>query len=77
MKTLSGPSSRILCALIMISNANLVYAQNMERGKAQYGQFCASCHGIAAKGDGPLAKSLNPPRPISPSLRKEMADTFH
>jgi mono/diheme cytochrome c family protein len=40
---------------------NAVYAQNIERGNAQYVQFCVPCHGIAAKGDGPLAQSFNPP----------------
>jgi mono/diheme cytochrome c family protein len=57
MKTLS----QTLFVLILISNANVVYAQSLERGEAQYVKFCASCHGIAAKGDGPLAKSFNPP----------------
>src|SRR5690242_123547 len=48
-------------ALMMISNTNLICAQQIERGKAQYVQFCASCHGMAGKGDGLLAQSFNPP----------------
>jgi mono/diheme cytochrome c family protein len=27
-------------------------------GQELYGKFCASCHGVTAKGDGPIAKSL-------------------
>jgi mono/diheme cytochrome c family protein len=27
-------------------------------GQELYGKFCASCHGVSAKGDGPIAKSL-------------------
>ncbi len=30
-------------------------------GQELYGKFCASCHGVAAKGDGPIAKSLKTP----------------
>lgn len=32
-------------------------------GKAAYGPYCASCHGVGGEGDGPLAKSL----PIPPA----------
>ncbi|HLX27553.1 MAG TPA: copper homeostasis membrane protein CopD [Casimicrobiaceae bacterium] len=37
------------------------------RGAAYYAQYCASCHGVQARGDGPLATSL-PIRP--PDLSK-------
>jgi mono/diheme cytochrome c family protein len=61
MKTISQALSRTGFALIMIGNTNLVFAQNIESGKAQYLQFCASCHGMAGKGDGPSAQLFNPP----------------
>jgi len=32
-------------------------------GSELYGQFCASCHGPTARGDGPVAKSLTVPVP--------------
>jgi mono/diheme cytochrome c family protein len=28
-------------------------------GKELYAQYCASCHGVAGRGDGPVASSLN------------------
>jgi mono/diheme cytochrome c family protein len=33
---------------------------SIERGKNSYVQFCVSCHGAKAMGDGPAAVSLNP-----------------
>jgi mono/diheme cytochrome c family protein len=39
-------------------------------GKALYDVHCASCHGVAGKGDGPAGAGLNPP----PS---DLTDAFH
>ena len=39
-------------------------------GKALYETHCASCHGLAGKGDGAAASGLNPP----PS---DLTDAFH
>lgn len=36
-------------------------APDLKTGAALYQANCASCHGAAGHGDGPLAKSLNPP----------------
>ncbi len=36
-------------------------APDLKKGAALYQANCASCHGAAGHGDGPLAKSLNPP----------------
>ena len=33
---------------------------SIERGKALYRKYCASCHGKNGQGDGPLAKNLTP-----------------
>ncbi len=33
---------------------------SVERGKKAYFQYCSSCHGAKAMGDGPVAASLNP-----------------
>lgn len=35
-------------------------AAPLERGRELYGANCAQCHGVAARGDGPLAAALNP-----------------
>jgi mono/diheme cytochrome c family protein len=32
-----------------------------ERGKALFSEYCASCHGISGKGDGPAAPALKIP----------------
>lgn len=32
-----------------------------ERGKALYSEYCASCHGVSGKGDGPAASALKTP----------------
>lgn len=36
-------------------------APDLARGAALYAEQCASCHGVAGKGDGPNAKGLEPP----------------
>ncbi len=35
-------------------------AASIDRGKKSYFQYCASCHGAKAMGDGPAAVALNP-----------------
>ena len=30
------------------------------KGKAAFQQYCASCHGAAGKGDGPMGAAMNP-----------------
>jgi copper transport protein len=36
-------------------------AQSIEAGRMLYAQECAQCHGALGLGDGPMAKTLNPP----------------
>jgi mono/diheme cytochrome c family protein len=36
-------------------------AQNIDVGKMEYRSSCAACHGIEAKGDGPVSKELKTP----------------
>ncbi|HET8540322.1 MAG TPA: c-type cytochrome [Anaeromyxobacter sp.] len=33
----------------------------LEKGRASYARYCASCHGPGGAGDGPAAKALRPP----------------
>lgn len=33
-------------------------ARNVERGRKLFNQFCAVCHGVTGKGDGPAAAAL-------------------
>ena len=34
---------------------------DLQRAQALYSQQCAACHGVGGRGDGPLARGLNPP----------------
>ncbi len=48
---------------LMILNALIGFsayasAQDIAEGKIQYQSSCAACHGMEAKGDGPVAKEL-------------------
>jgi mono/diheme cytochrome c family protein len=57
--------SRILIVLstvlpVMLST-DMVYAEQANRGKDNYVNLCASCHGTSGKGDGPVGKFLNKP----------------
>jgi mono/diheme cytochrome c family protein len=36
-------------------------AQSVEAGRMLYAAECAQCHGLLGQGDGPLARTLNPP----------------
>jgi len=45
-----------------IKNPVRTTAASVTAGAAAYKKYCAFCHGVAAKGDGPLApKDSNPP----------------
>jgi mono/diheme cytochrome c family protein len=43
---------------------------NDERGRKLYLQYCASCHGVIGKGQGPAAKSLSTPLPDLTGIQK-------
>jgi len=51
----------MIAALAVVGSAHVVYAQGAEFGKNEYVRSCAACHGVAGKGDGPVAKSLSKP----------------
>ncbi len=42
-----------------------VAAQDIEEGAEAYGEHCATCHGVEARGDGPMAPLL---RLVPPDL---------
>lgn len=35
-----------------------LHAQDLDAGKQQFADFCAACHGLEAKGDGPMSGVL-------------------
>ena len=45
-------------------------------GKALYNAYCASCHGIAGKGDGPVAAALKQPPPDLSTIRARRKGQF-
>jgi len=45
-------------------------------GKAMYKQYCAVCHGVEAKGDGPYAPMLKVPPPDLTALAKRHDGKF-
>jgi len=48
----------LIIANALVGSGACALAQEIDVGKAEYRSSCASCHGIGAKGDGPVADSL-------------------
>jgi mono/diheme cytochrome c family protein len=57
MKTASS-FNRIAIIAAMAVSVGSVSAQDRDIGKIEYQSNCASCHGIGAKGDGPMSTEL-------------------
>ncbi len=51
----------LLAALMLINIASAASADDVAQGRAIYLQHCASCHGLAADGNGPMARVLTTP----------------
>jgi mono/diheme cytochrome c family protein len=45
-------------------------------GKPLYVQYCASCHGLAGRGDGPVASSMRQPPPDLTTLAQRSGGRF-
>jgi mono/diheme cytochrome c family protein len=50
-----------LVGLMLIAAAGAVSADEVAQGRVIYLQHCASCHGLAADGKGPMARVLSTP----------------
>jgi mono/diheme cytochrome c family protein len=49
----------ILSSILLAANGSATAAEYVAMsGKDLYGRFCASCHGVAGRGDGPVAASF-------------------
>ena len=67
------PDGGGVCGLDHLSSAA---AQEMSYGQAEYLNSCAVCHGVDAKGDGPLRALLSEPPNDLNSLRRATAGRF-
>ncbi|MGI9372782.1 MAG: c-type cytochrome [Hyphomicrobiales bacterium] len=49
-----------ICAIFSASSLQAIAAEkaDIDAGASSYAVYCASCHGSAGKGDGPMLKSL-------------------
>ncbi|MBT3352637.1 MAG: cytochrome c [Nitrospinaceae bacterium] len=47
-------------AIVLAASRMDASGANADAGKANYQRFCAGCHGINGKGDGPSSQMLNP-----------------
>ena len=45
----------IFCSMMLVSSATA-----LADGASDYGTYCATCHGTAGAGDGPVAAGINP-----------------
>lgn len=48
----------ILTAVVMAGLSGAATAQDAGQGQEHYLQYCATCHGLEAEGNGPMAPSL-------------------
>ncbi len=62
----------VLAALVVLPGLALA-GGDVEKGKAVYGKYCATCHGATGKGDGPAGKALNPKPPRDLTEKAYMA----
>ncbi|MBI1987330.1 MAG: cytochrome c [Nitrospinae bacterium] len=51
-------------------NPVAVTPESIERGKLSYQLYCAPCHGLEGRGNGPVSKKFIPPPDLHPILPK-------
>ena len=72
--------SRVAAVLVMIGAGSLAVGEDNQptvvTGHATYMTYCAVCHGVAARGDGPLADSLRVRPPDLTLLAKRSGGRF-
>jgi len=52
---------RLIIANAIVGFGTCASAQDIDIGKMEYQSSCAACHGIDAKGTGPVSKDLKTP----------------
>jgi mono/diheme cytochrome c family protein len=72
--------SRVAAALVMVGAGSLAVGEDKQpkviTGQATYMTYCAVCHGVAARGDGPLADQLRVRPPDLTLLAKRSGGRF-
>ena len=72
--------SRVAAALVMVGAGSLAFGgdnpSSSISGQATYMTYCAVCHGVAARGDGPLADQLRVRPPDLTLLAKRSGGRF-
>jgi mono/diheme cytochrome c family protein len=72
--------SRVAVALVMVGAGSLAVGEDNQpkvmAGHATYMTYCAVCHGVAARGDGPLADQLRVRPPDLTLLAKRSGGRF-
>jgi Cytochrome c len=72
--------SSVAAALVMIGAGSLAVGEDNQpkvvSGHATYMTYCAVCHGVAARGDGPLADSLRVRPPDLTLIAKRSGGRF-
>ena len=53
-------SALVLALTVGALFLGLASGADVAKGKAAFQQYCASCHGAAGKGDGPMGASMKP-----------------
>lgn len=64
----------LFCGLASASASAQVFEQYS--GEETFDRFCASCHGVAGRGDGPVAPALPITVPDLSTLRQRQGDDF-
>jgi mono/diheme cytochrome c family protein len=62
----------ILAGLLATNDVALAGLKQIRRGRALYVEYCASCHGSSAEGNGPVARALSTP----PANLRRLAERF-
>ncbi len=68
-----GPAA---LAGLLLWGGSLRAATPVEAGKMYYRQYCATCHGLGGKGDGPMAAALKAKVPDLTQLTKKSGGKF-
>jgi mono/diheme cytochrome c family protein len=74
MSLLSGTT--VLGAVLTFAVSASAQDQDRDMGKIEYQSNCASCHGIDAKGDGPVSGELKKRPPDLTVLAKKNGGVF-